>query len=250
MSPIFDTGLYVGSTAASKVYLGATEVWSSGPPADPFFSNVKVLIRANGTQGQTTFTDLSSSSNSITTQGSAIVDTNTVKFGTGSLSTTVGGSRLTVPAGSLGVIDYTTPLTIEFFAFIPTINTNQYALEFYENSAGQTIRIQFINTNRYDVILKGAQKTSGTNAVPVNQWIHFAVTWDNSLVRIFINGVQNATATRTNQGSIGATETLALGGRVNGGNSLLGYMDEIRITIGTARYTSNFTPPTAEFANY
>jgi hypothetical protein len=63
--------------------------------------------------------------------------------------------------------------------------------------------------------------------------------------RGFLNGSLNASGTY-NVGNNGSTG-LILGSRNASGNYFNGYMQDVRITKGLARYTANFTPPTIEF---
>jgi len=90
----------------------------------------------------------------------------------------------------------------------------------------------------------------------VGHWYHIAITRDASnLTRLFINGVlQGIAATDANTyysgGSSGAYASL--GSDSNNGNAvandtLAGWVDEFRLTIGACRYTANFAPPVAAF---
>lgn len=229
-----------------------------GPSTDPHWNNVLLLLKADGPANSTSFTDLSSYANTLTTQGSAKIASSPAKFGSGSLDCTVGGSRLTLPSGSLFDLPYSANLTLEFFAYLPNNAPawpGSYAFEMSSFNLGQTIRVVFFNNfgtdvnNGVDVIVRGAQ-LSNQNAVafPIGQWFHFAATWDGSFVRAFINGTLIGSATRSDNGSLGNAQTIAIAGRGNGNNSLLGYMDEVRLTANIARYTSNFTPPVATFS--
>jgi len=79
-----------------------------------------------------------------------------------------------------------------------------------------------------------------STALATAQWYHLAFVNNSGALTIYINGVSSATSTVAGTPLTGATFTI---GAVNnvGYN---GYIDDLRITMGVARYTSNFTPPT------
>ena len=100
--------------------------------------------------------------------------------------------------------------------------------------------------------------TEESGTLSVNSWNYIAVTRDGANLRIFINGIQ-AGSTNTALGSYtidppqGSGNTSAyLIGRTTDADSysgsrmpFIGYLSSLRVVIGTAVYTSNFTPPTA-----
>jgi hypothetical protein len=79
-----------------------------------------------------------------------------------------------------------------------------------------------------------------------NTWVHAAVTRSSGSVRVFVNGVSGSPVTITK--SITARE-LCIGAFLYTGIPLYytGYIQDVRITKGVARYTANFTPPAAPF---
>ena len=95
------------------------------------------------------------------------------------------------------------------------------------------------NNSSYDI---ANQVSIISNPTP-NIWYHVAITRSGNTFRIFNNGSQVATFTSsasiyqpTNQFRIG----------YSGVNSYFpGYLSDLRLLVGTALYTSAFTPPTA-----
>jgi hypothetical protein len=90
-----------------------------------------------------------------------------------------------------------------------------------------------------------AVKTS-TDTIPASTWTYFAISRSGTNLYMFINGTLQGTAgtdsanyTQTNNMIIGATRAL--------GNGLNGYLDDLRITKGIARYTASFAAPTTSF---
>jgi hypothetical protein len=68
----------------------------------------------------------------------------------------------------------------------------------------------------------------GTSKLPVNTWSHVAVTYDGSVIRLYVNGVQ--VATRTQSGAlITSTRPLRFGGNGVWGEWFRGALDEIRV---------------------
>lgn len=89
----------------------------------------------------------------------------------------------------------------------------------------------------------GALILYSTTLVNTNEWSHVAFTYDGTTVRLFLNGVLEASATLGTL--IGGDNTLVIG-RSRSDEDLRvfqGVIDEFRVTTGVARYTANFTPP-------
>lgn len=83
-------------------------------------------------------------------------------------------------------------------------------------------------------------------AVSANTWAHIAVTRSSGVIRAFVNGVQGYSTTDTTNYT---ASYMNVGGYYSTTYVMLGYIDDLRITKGVARYTSNFQPPQVAFAN-
>jgi hypothetical protein len=81
-----------------------------------------------------------------------------------------------------------------------------------------------------------------------------AVSKSGTTLRIFVDGIQRASTTNTTAYNI--TTALAVGARqgtsgaFGPGSFFNGYIQDFRITNGIARYTTNFTPPTAPLPDF
>jgi hypothetical protein len=97
--------------------------------------------------------------------------------------------------------------------------------------------------------------TSPANSVSVGTTVHVALTYDGSVLRLFLNGVLKSSATVSGTIVQKMSEDFVLGPRVGGflegamdNYMAKGWVDSIRIS-SFARYTANFTAPTAKFTS-
>jgi YD repeat-containing protein len=85
-------------------------------------------------------------------------------------------------------------------------------------------------------------------ALPLAAWSHVALADDGTTARLFINGVLQAS--RATWPKADSPSLLRIGGSyIAGDREFDGYMDDVRVTKGLARYTANFTPPVQAFAS-
>lgn len=73
-------------------------------------------------------------------------------------------------------------------------------------------------------------------------WMHIAYSRQSGNLKLYVNGIQKDAVTATLTLDV---DILGAGGNQGGNNHLNGYLQDFRITKGLARYTANFTPPTA-----
>ena len=231
---------------------------SSYAPVDEEFDKVSLLLHGDGTNGSTTIVDSSSSPKAVTAVGDAQISTAQSKFGGSSLAFDGTGDYLTSAANSafdLGSGDYTIELWVRLISAsnyggivgkgqIGVVNSTAYSLEFDNTSNAISL---WIGNNTPPSF--GSYVVTGTTNIRTSAvWTHLAVSRSGNNTRLFVNGTQEG-STYTTAYTIAAGNPLWIGGGFYAPttNNINGYIDDLRITKGVARYTSNFTPPTAPF---
>jgi hypothetical protein len=120
----------------------------------------------------------------------------------------------------------------------PTNSNSNYQTLWYTPGAAVYYRNGKIHWYQGGIRCESASLTIGTT-------YHFMATRESGTVRLFINGVESAT-------DYSASPSIATNGMSVGVNTAYGEpsdcdQDEVRITIGVARETANFTPRTTPF---
>ena len=235
--------------------LGITELAGFGSGA---LENVVLAMHMDGTNGSTTFID-STGKNSPTAINNAQISTAQSKFGGSSAVFDGTGDAISVPSSTN--FDLDADFTIEFFVrfngtpafaeFITRCNpgndTTISPIVLYYN--GTNLRFHASSNYTSWNILSAA----GTKTFSGNTWYHIAATRQGNTWKTFVDGQTdiNSTASGT---PITSSYPLLIGSADSLSSrylySLNGWIDELRITKGFARYTADFTPPTAPFSDY
>ena len=203
-------------------------------PVDPQFGSVSLLLHGNGANGSTTITDNSPSPKTVTAVGNAQISTVQSKFGGSSIAFDGSGDALTATTGNLNT--RTDAFTFESWAYLTT-RTNFCLV------SGSSFYLQEVSGTVYLGDSSQNPLTFSATELPLNSWFHIAITFDTTTYRVFVGGVQKGSTT-TLLASFNFSN-VRIGDR--SGSSITGYLDDLRITNGVARYTANFTPPPAPF---
>jgi hypothetical protein len=222
---------------------------SSPAQTDPFFSSVVQLAHFNGTNGSTTFTNSCPRGNTMTSGGSAVIDTSVSKFDGASLHT-VAANSFAVGATNSDYNFSTNPWTVEFWANINTLaNTVLFDMRDTSNTAAWVPTITMpdsLGSIRY--LANGAARiTSSTGALSTGTWYFIVACRAAGVTRLFVNG--NQVGSDFTDGNTYVQNQIVLaasGGHLSG---TPGHYDDLRITNGVGRYSSNFSVPTSAFPN-
>jgi len=145
----------------------------------------------------------------------------------------------------------TSDFTIEGWFYI----TGRSGAGDYEYLFGQgaTTGSSSVGVYRQGGVLKvwnGSAVITGTTTLPLNTWNHIALSRSGTTMRLFLNGVQEGSATNSSSISTGSSNGISVGRWTEvDTNYIIGYVSNFRVVKGTAVYTSAFTPPTAPVTN-
>lgn len=90
--------------------------------------------------------------------------------------------------------------------------------------------------------------TGAEGQVAAGEWVHCVAARQGDVLRLFVNGELKATNTSFAGYAVGVSGTvLRMGRAITVVDPFTGYVDDVRITKGVARYTENFTPPSQAF---
>ena len=231
---------------------GMTIIIKFAMTTDPYIANVSLLLHGN-VNSAGNFID-SSTNNQTITNGNAIISPTTTMnmFGNNSLYFN-GNSPLKTPSSIINSFG-TNNFTIEFW--FNRTGANQIQRWICNYTSGSIPNFWVIGSDNYGanirVWVNSIMLFTGTILLNTNTWYHYALVRNGNTFTQYINGIQDVqTTTNTSipiDTGITTTNTIYMG--TDGGNNIYtGYMAEIRITNGTARYTGNFTVPTYAFAN-
>ena len=183
--------------------------------------------------------------NDLETVGNAQISTSVKKYGTGSLAFDGSGDWILSPTSqnlNLSSGDW----TLEAWYYPTSYSVGNNVIVYLGTSSGDKIVIATIGVLGYlYYLLNGSVVISSTSAASLNTWSHFALVRNGSTTTLYLNGTSIGTTTSTPTSS---SKSISLGADA-GGAPYIGYMDDVRITKGVARYTATFTPPTAAFPN-
>jgi hypothetical protein len=234
-----NAGFYTGYISNLRQVVG-TAVYTAAftPPTSPLTAVTNTSLLCNFTNGG--IIDYTGKNN-LETVGNAQISTSVKKYGTGSMYFDGSGDWLTSPANqdlSFGTGNF----TVEGW-FNTSSLSGQPALIGVGGDAGGLV-ITFYSSKIYAYFVNaGNVFGSGGATLSTGTWYHFAWVRSGSTHTFYLNGTAygstySSSANHVN-GGLGIGKTV-LGTTFT---AFTGFIDDLRITKGFARYTSNFTPP-------
>jgi hypothetical protein len=228
---------------------------SASAAAYPSTTNVNTSFASSACSLLLNFTNAgitdATAKNDLETVGNAQISTSVSKFGGGSIAfnasanTYLSQNPATTDLYAFGSGDF----TIEGWLYL---NSTTGIQTFYDGrpngSSNAAVPTIYITSGSIRYYVSAVDRITGST-LSTGQWYHIAIARSGGSTRMFINGTQAGSTYTDSTVYLNSANRPFIGGDSNtpGSNLLNGYIDDFRITKGYARYTGNFTPPTAPF---
>ena len=257
-----------------STYDGGNEVWSGYisnlrvvkgtavytgpfvPPAAPVtaVTNTQLLLNATnaGIFDSTTI-------NELETVGAAQISTSVVKYGTGSMSFSGGTSYLITPVIPPTMFFAPNAWTIEGWFYFNSLTGTSGLMGYPDLLEVTATATALLATYRNTPATAKWSSVTAAISLGTAVWKHIAVVLNNGTMTLYVDGVSvgtPATAVGTPAWGGSGVQRFILGAddqypfASTPDVFLNGYIDDFRFTNGYARYTSNFTPPTAALPTF
>lgn len=247
-SPKIDYAWAVAKTAIIGDYVVAANpemlphIWKcTAINEEPYYSTDTLLLTCTGPSGSSVFLDSSPTPK-------VVVPTGTVQIST---AQNIGGSALlndtkylTITGPLCNSIDW----TIELYVYITSTASGQALFSIGTGDGADSLIILLNSSNQLWVYAAASTRITGAPAtvMSLSTWNHIAFVKLGTSHVLYLNGVPIASFTLTATYSAVYAHVMRGYGGVTSGST--GYVGSIRVS-SMARYTTNFTPPTAMVLN-
>ena len=262
-------GSQVGATPTVSTNFSAANCWVGdlsaigGEPSHGYISGLRVVTQSLSsgatytvpTAPPTAITNTSlllnftnagiydaTSKNDLETVGNAQISTTQSKWGGSSMYFDGTGDWLLIPDQPPQRIG-TGNFTVEMWVYRNSSGT--YGLA--GKGTGTTGWLVSLNSSNQVVFTYGSSTITSSGTVSATTWTHIAVVREGTSTnqtKIYISGTNDGTGTVSTD--FNQTNSMYIGADRTGGSAANAYVQDVRIT-NYARYTGNFTPPTAAF---
>ena len=206
-----------------------------------------MLADFDGTDGDTTFLDQSPNGVGLTFTGGAELDSAQAKFGSTSLLIpNTSGAYMDISSDlnlALGTGDF----TIEFWGRLNAINAGSQFFYDQRTSGTQVVPTLYKDgsDDRLKLFVNGSVRITGP-VLSASTWYHIALCRVGGVTRLFVDGSQEGSDYTDSNDYIQNRIRVGEAGDANG-SPLNGWIDDMRVTVGFARYpsTSDFYPRTS-----
>ena len=179
--------------------------------------------------------------------GDSQIDTAQKKFGTASILLDGTEDNVKVPTSD----DYgfgTSNWCLEAFIRPNSVTGTQHIFDLRDASSTDTAPKLYLNGSTLHFGVGNASVRSG-GTLSTGTWYHVAVARNGGTTKLFLDGVELGTGADTND--YGSTKPVVVGSdyQASPTEAFNGWIDEVRISKGAARFTGAFTPTTGEYSS-
>ena len=184
----------------------------------------------------------------LTLVGNAATSTTIKKYSASSLALNIGTNSDYVAVNDTMVPRFRTgDFTVEAWIYPTTVSASSPSVFFSQYTSSNGFWFRHSTTTLQCGNGDSAIATYG-NVVLANVWQHVAVSRSGGFMRVFWNGVQQGPDISYSVDLQGNTSTYIGLLSPATGQYFNGYIEDMRITVGTGRYTSNFNVPSGPLA--
>ena len=249
---------YKGNVSDLKITKGAVNYTTDfTPPTSPLTSdeNTSILLNMQGA----VILDKSQTTPRVILVGNTTASTTQYKYLPSSIYFDGADDGIRIPMASgvgatarlPGSFEANEDFTIEMWHYL-TARTEAQPCLFSNYSSFSAGDISLFaghgnsNTTQYQVAVNGTFPAINAGTINYNQWVHVALVRSSGTITLYIDGTSVGTVSN-NTALLGDGNWMGIGFSQDNtsATSINGYLSDVRITKGLARYTANFTPPSA-----